>query len=32
MNNTLFLFLYFKCYFCTLNVIASHTQSLWKVV
>ena len=27
MNNILFLFLHFKCYFCTLDVTASYTQS-----
>ena len=30
MNNCLFL--YFKCYVFTLNVISSHTQSSCKVV
>ena len=27
-NNILFLFLYFKCYFCTSDATASHTQSV----
>ena len=29
MNNILFLFLYFKCYFCTSDAIESHTQSVF---
>ena len=32
LNNILFLFLCFKCYFCTSNAIASHTQSFCKVL
>ena len=32
MNNILFLFLYFKCYFYTLDAIASHIQSFCKVL
>ena len=32
MNNILFLFLYLKCYFCTSNAIASHTQSFCEVL
>ena len=32
MNNILFLFLYFKCYFCTSDITASHTQSFCNVI
>ena len=32
MNNILFLFLYFKYFFCTSDAIASHTQSFCEVL